>query len=181
MQFMESIKPKDHKVTFADKFFFDTNIWLLLYGTIADFQKSDQKAYSSLFSEILIKKSALYTSSLILSEFANVLLRKDFKQWVDKGKLINQDFKRDFVGTSQYKKSVSVVTNLINKILALPSLVPISDDFSSIDKKSILKRFETVDFNDSYISELVERSKTILVTNDKDFLKITIASKIITT
>lgn len=178
---MASTNPKDYKVVYTDKFFFDTNIWLLLYGTIADFQKQDQKQYSAFLAEILSRGSSIYVSSIIISEFANVLLRKDFKQWVHTNKLIDQDYKKNFVGISEYTNSVSIVSNLINKILKLPGIIPLSDNFSSMDIIKVLKNFEKIDFNDSYILELSEEKDLILVTNDKDFLKVSSSLTIITT
>jgi len=169
---MESISPSDYKVTFTDRFFFDTNIWLLLYGTIAHFQEKDQKQYSRFFANILERENPIYITSLVLSEFANVLLRKDFNQWVSINGLVNQDFKRDFVGTSEYTYSVEIVSVLINKILALPNILRISDDFTAIDISSILKQFKIIDYNDSYFLEMAESKELVVVTNDSDLLKI---------
>lgn len=38
---MATINPKELKIGFSDQFFFDTNIWLLLFGTVADFESKD--------------------------------------------------------------------------------------------------------------------------------------------
>ena len=42
---MGKIKVEEIKIGFSDQFLFDTNIWLLLFGTVADFESKDQRAY----------------------------------------------------------------------------------------------------------------------------------------
>jgi len=169
---MELISPNRYNIRFTDTFFFDTNIWLLLFGTVANFQKEDQKDYSSFLQQLLSKKNSIYLTSMIISEFANVLLRKDFKQWILVNKLVGKEFKADFVGTNEYKKSVSVISSLINKIISLPNVLRVSDEFTNINISNILQRFEEIDFNDAYYVELATTRGYIMVSNDKDFIKI---------
>lgn len=179
--FMEMIKPNEFKFTFSSEFFFDTNIWLLLYGNVANYQKNDQKEYSVFFEEILTRKSAIYISSMILSEFANVLLRLQFKIWKGKCGIINPDYKKNFVGTEEYQKTVLQISSTINKIIKLPNVVRIPDDFNSSNLDEILTNFINVDFNDSFISFLVKSKNLILVTNDRDFKNITQKTIVIST
>jgi predicted nucleic acid-binding protein len=178
---MVQTKPKDYKIRFADQFLFDTNIWLLLYGTFADFQKQDQKEYSRFFSDIISKQNPIFITSTIISEFANVILRHDFKQWITVNKLYNQDFKRHFVGSNEYQDSVTTITQLINKILSLPNIIKVSDDFSLFEKQKVLNNFKIVDFNDAYTASLCEKRNYLIVTNDKDFLKLTDNITVLTT
>lgn len=178
---MEMTKPSDFKFTFASEFFFDTNIWLLLYGKIADYQKNDQKEYSRLFGEILSRKSSIYINSMIISEFANVILRLEFSVWKTRNKLIDPDYKKDFVGTDEYKNTVAHITAIINKILQLPNIIRIPDDFNSLNMGEILENFKQVDFNDAYIYSITKSKNLILVTNDGDFKKINTKIKIIST
>ncbi|HNS41890.1 MAG TPA: type II toxin-antitoxin system VapC family toxin, partial [Taishania sp.] len=69
---MATIKLKDFEVGYTDKFFFDTNIWLLLYGTVAGFQANDQSQYAKLLENLITRKSPIYITSMVVSEFANV-------------------------------------------------------------------------------------------------------------
>lgn len=181
MQSMAKINVKELKIGFSDQFFFDTNIWLLLFGTVADFESKDQKAYSKLLEELITKDKPIFVNSIIISEFANVLLRRDFNQWVSTNKLVNQDFKRNFVGTNVYKNSVVSITNSINKILKLPNLFRVSDSFHNVKTENILENFKMVDFNDSYINELAIENNYKVVTNDMDFQKLNSNIDIITT
>ena len=178
---MATINPQELKIGFSDQFFFDTNIWLLLFGTVADFESKNQRTYSKLLEELISKDKPIFVSSIIISEFANVLLRRDFNQWVSTNKLVNQDFKKHFVGTNTYKDSVVSITSSINKILKLPNIIKVSDSFHSLKTENILESFKVVDFNDSYINELAIENKYKVVTNDKDFQKLDSKIDIITT
>jgi predicted nucleic acid-binding protein len=178
---MATIKVEDLNIGFSDQFFFDTNIWLLLFGTVANFQKKDQKVYSKLLEDLITKDKPIFISSTVVSEFANVLLRRDFDQWVSIGKFVNVKFKTDFVGTKTYQDSVDTITKAINKILKLPNIQPVPDSFHCINLQNILSNFKIVDFNDSYIFELSKSNNYKIVTNDKDFQKLGPNIDIITT
>lgn len=177
---MAIIKLKDYEISFTDQFFFDTNIWLLLYGTIAGFQADDQSQYAKLLEKLIIRDLPIYITSMVVSEFANVLLRKDYNQWVTNNKFVDKDFKRDFVGIKEYKNSVETITISINKIFKLPNLIIVGDNFNAIDKISIFKNFQIVDFNDAYFTQLAILNKYKIVTNDKDFKKLDLKIDVIT-
>jgi predicted nucleic acid-binding protein len=178
---MATTNVKDLKIGFLDQFFFDTNVWLLLFGTVADFESKDQKAYSKLLEELITRDKPIFITSTIISEFANVLLRRDYNQWKLTDNSINQDFKKHFVGTNTYRNSVISITNSINRILKLPNLFRVSDSFHNLKINNILESFKLVDFNDSYINELCIENKYKVVTNDKDFQKLDSKIDIITT
>lgn len=166
---MATIKIQNFKIGFTDKLFFDTNIWLLLYGTIADFQAKEQKFYTNFFETSLQKGTPIFLTTMVISEFSNVLLRRDFKQWVSINKLTNQDFKKNFVGTTTYRESVETITFALNKILKLPNIVLVGDNFNAINKVEILNNFKFIDFNDSYFAQLAFMNNYKIVTHDKDF------------
>jgi predicted nucleic acid-binding protein len=178
---MATIKLKEFEIGFTDQFFFDTNVWLLLYGTVAGFQANDQTQYANLLEKLITRDSPIYITSMVISEFANVLLRRDFNQWISNNNFIDKDFKKDYVGTTEYKNSVATITVSINKIFKLPNLIVIADNFNAIDKNAILNNFKIVDFNDSYYAQLAILSKYKIVTNDKDFQKLDSNIDIITT
>ncbi|WP_298148505.1 PIN domain-containing protein [Flavobacterium sp.] len=168
---MATINIKDYKIGFTDQIFFDTNIWLLLYGTMANYQAKEQKIYTDFFQTLLQKATPIFLTSMVISEFANVILRRDFNQWISTEKLSNKDFKKDFVGTAKYEETISIIAVAVNKILKLPNIVIVGDDFNAINKEAILENFKLVDFNDSYYAELAYMNKYKVVTNDKDFIK----------
>jgi len=169
---MAAINIKHYKIGFSDQIFFDTNIWILLYATIANYQKNEQKIYTDFFQTLLQKATPIFLTSMVISEFANVILRRDFNQWLSTENLSGKDFKKDFVGTEKYGETVSVISVTINNILKLPNIAVVGDNFNAIDNSAILENFKLIDFNDSYYAELAYMNKYKIVTNDKDFLKI---------
>lgn len=178
---MATIKLSNYEIGFTDQFFFDTNVWLLLFGTVASFQANDQLQYTKLLEKLITRDSPIYITSMVISEFANVLLRRDFNQWISNNNYVNKDFKRDFVGTKDYENSVETISISINKIFKLPNLVSVGDNFNAINKNKILQNFKIVDFNDAYYTELAELNKYKIVTNDKDFQKLDSKIDILTT
>ncbi len=178
---MVIVKPQDYKIGFTDQFFFDTNIWILLFGTVAYVETKEQKAYSNFLENLLIKDSPIFITSGVISEFSNVLLRRDFNLWAPKSGLASPKFKSDYVGSNEYKSSVKSINLLIKNILSLPNIVKLPDDFNSIEIDSVLSSFLIIDYNDSYINQLSLIKGFKIVTNDKDFQKLNSNITIITT
>lgn len=166
---MGLISIKDYSPKALDNFFFDTNVWILLFGDIANFQRKEQAKYSNILQTLLSRKSTIYLTSNVISEFSNVLLKKTFKDWSSKTENIAKEYKRDFVGNDIYLQQIGMISNLINKIINLPCVERIPDDFNAIQLERILERFKLIDFNDAYIAEICESKALKLVTNDRDF------------
>ena len=166
---MAKIDINKYQIKYTDQFFFDTNVWLLIFGTIANFQKQDQTAYSKFLQNLISKDKPIFITSMVLSEFANVLLRHDFKQWQTSNQLVNQSFKKDFIGTTDYNNSVTAIKRIVNNILNIPNINKVSDSFHVSDIENILKDFGTVDYNDSYLYHLAKINNYKIVTNDNDF------------
>ncbi len=181
IRYMATISLTGYQIKMSDQFLFDTNIWLLLFGTVSNYQLTDQASYSKLLKELILREKPIFITSMILSEFANVLLRHDFKRWSRANQLINPDFKKDFVGSNDYKTSVIAIKQLIKNILGIPNIIKVSDSFHNIDNSRILNNFDNVDFNDSYITELSNQNGYKVVTNDKDFQKLSNMIDVITT
>lgn len=178
---MATINIENYRIGYTDQFFFDTNIWLLLFGNLANYNQKDQKEYSKFFKESLQRDIPIYITSMVLSEFSNVLLRLEFKQWKIRNNFNeDKDFKRDFGSTSDFKNSVQNIKKLLNSILNLPNIHLTSDYFNGIDIQNVFNNFGDVDFNDAYIIEFINR-KYKIVTNDKDFQKLDSQIDIITT
>lgn len=177
---MVIVNPEDYNLVYTDQFFFDTNVWILLFATIADYQTKDQKMYSKFLENLIRKDLPIFITSNILSEFSNVLLRRDFNQWKPKSGLIEPKFKENFVGSPEYVNSVYSINSCIKNIFSIPNIIKVSDDFSALNLDNILKNFLSIDYNDSYIAELCEIKNLKLVTNDNDFKRINPKITIIT-
>lgn len=169
---MAKINVREYSPKSIDSFFFDTNVWLLLFGDIADFQKKAQKNYSALFQTILDRDYTIFLTSNVISEFANVLLRRAFNEWQSLTHNIGKDFKKDFVGSATYIDQVELITILIRKINNLPCTEKIPDNFNAINLNKILNTFKVIDFNDCYIAEICQLKGLKLVTNDRDFFNL---------
>ncbi|MCG6186559.1 hypothetical protein [Maribellus maritimus] len=152
-----------------DSFFFDNNVWMYLFCPLGNYNANKQSAYSSFLQRIRSSKSAVYLNSMVLSEFANTYLRLDFGQWKDATENYSADFKRDYVGTQQYKNTTDEIRIHINTILGICERI--TDSFSGINMTEVLKHFQNIDFNDSYYIELGEQWK--FVTDDRDFTSYT--------
>ena len=151
---MEIIKPQDCSISFTDEFFFDTNIWIILFASIANVEENDQRIYSKFLEDIISRQNPIYITSNIISEFSNVLLRRDFNQWKLNSGHINPKFKEHFIPTKNYKNSVEFITASLNKIFSLPNVIKIPDNFNSVNLDKVLEDFKLIDFNDSYIVQI---------------------------
>src|SRR5690554_146327 len=178
--FMEKIKPDEFPITFSTELFFDTNIWLLIYGPFGDFKRTRQKAYTKLFEKVVSKNCSIYLCSMVLSEYANVVLRYEFNNWKDKNKNFGADYKRDFVGTEVCQDKVRSVKEQLKAMLKLPNIITVPDNFNAISLDNIFADFGASDFNDAYINETVNSKNLILVTDDGDFEAIYKGKKLVT-
>ena len=153
----------------SDLFFFDNNVWMYLFCTLASYNKSKQKHYSSFLQSITTSRSTIFISSMVLSEFTNRNLRMDFDLWKDDTGKHDADFKKDYVGTVRYKETVQEIQRSINNIMKFCEKT--SDNFNAIDLINVFTHLSHIDFNDSYYLELAKFDKWKIVTDDSDFYK----------
>ncbi|HOU99102.1 MAG TPA: type II toxin-antitoxin system VapC family toxin [Bacteroidales bacterium] len=159
---------KDFQPSFNDIFFFDNNIWIYLFYPLANFKKSKQATYSNFLAKIKNKNAAVFTNSMVLSEFSNYWLQTEFKKW-KKDKQANVDYKRDFIKTHEFQKSVNDLKIALGNILKTSEKA--NDDFNAVSIENIFGEFGKCDFNDSYYIELARLRGWKVVTEDADFFK----------
>jgi predicted nucleic acid-binding protein len=164
---VEVINVNNYDPRSSDIFFFDNNIWMLLFCPLGNFRQTRQKAYSAFLRSIQSSHSTVFITSLVLSEFANAYLRIDFEQWKKLTENMMADYKRDYVGSIRYKETTEAVISSIKNILKVAEKSP--DDFNSVDIDKILAGFEMRDFNDNYYLELAVNKNWKIVTDDSDF------------
>ena len=151
-----------------DNFFFDTNVWISVFEPTGNARQRAQSAYSSFLSKIFLAKSKIHISSMVISEYINVLLRMDFNLWKDKEGKQHLDFKKDYRKTKRSKdKSAMITTTLKTKIL--PQCTRLNDNFNKIKINDLLKNLLDSDFNDLYIIEMARNDNLKIVSDDKDF------------
>lgn len=159
-----------YKPLASDSFFFDNNVWMYLFCPIGNYQRKKQDKYSSFLDILLTHKNTIFINSLVLSEFCNAYLRLDFDNWRKKPENSwKRDYKRDFVGTVQFKNTANEIKEVVKKILTFTEKG--SDEFNAVNLDNIFNEFGVTDFNDSYYIELGRLKKYKIVTDDADFFK----------
>ena len=153
----------------SDLFLFDTSVWMHLFCPLGGYHEKEQRAFSLFLKKAQSSKSSIFITSLVLCEIANAYLRSDFKLWQKREGRFNANFKKEFVGSNRYKKTVGIIASVINNILSICRKE--SDNFNVIEINKILNHFQSIDFNDSYYLELSSKSEFKIVTADYDFIK----------
>lgn len=160
------LRISDYQPKSSDVFFFDNNIWMYLFCPLGNFQLKRQQAYSKFFQLLLSRSLPIFINSLVLSEFANRYLKLDF-DLANKSAVNFRNYKKDYVGSSQFIKTVQDLKVTMTQIINLCQRC--SDEFNSIDVNDVLSLFQRIGFNDSYYLHFAKRKNWIIVTDDSDF------------
>ena len=171
-------KIKDYKVTSGDVFFFDNNVWMFLFAPIAGVGGAKQKAYSGLLANILTAGATVFMSSLIISEYMNRSLRLRHKQWEERTRRVNTDYKKDYRPTDDFKEAVEIIKTEVRDIMKICMKTP--DNFNAISLNDVFRNIEKCDFNDAYYLEMCKIGKYKLVTDDSDLFEVPNNIEIIT-
>ncbi|MDQ1276861.1 MAG: hypothetical protein QG610_2439 [Euryarchaeota archaeon] len=143
-------------------YFFDTNIWLYIYGPIGwPDQKSD--IYSKALREIRNSNGTIYINCMVISEFINAFSRIEFKQQTTHSRF------KDFRNSISFRPVAEDITSNVKKILR--NTLACDPDLKVIDLPEIMSFFEQgkYDFNDLVFAEICRSRGMIFVTHDKDF------------
>lgn len=164
-------KIEEHVVISANAYFFDTNVWIFIYATIAGADKRKQSVYSGLLKDIQSRNATLFVSSLVLSEYINAVLRMGFNHWKRVTGNVNADFKRDYRSTDDYQTTLEDAVLQVKEILKVCVKRP--DDFHIIDIDSVLASMnQDADYNDAYYIKDCEKLKMKFVSDDSDIQKV---------
>ena len=143
-------------------YFFDTNIWLYIYGPIG---WPDQKSavYSRALREIRNSNGTIYINCMILSEFINAFSRIEFKQQTTHSRY------KDFRNSIGFRPVAEDIASNVKKILR--NTLACDNDLKVIDLPEIMSFFEQgkYDFNDLVFAEICGSGEMVFVTHDKDF------------
>lgn len=151
----------------SDRLFFDTNVWLHLYGPLSFSLDPRAKPYSAAFKVMLQKRCKIFLDVLVLSEFVNVIARHGYN-----AKYPNFSGRPSF---KAYRNSAAfnVVAKEISQACRRMSSESqyVDTDLSTFDVEELYRKFEggRADFNDLALSELCTRQNLKLVTDDGDF------------
>ncbi|MDE6369893.1 MAG: PIN domain-containing protein [Duncaniella sp.] len=172
---------RDYQVSSDDKFFFDNNVWMMLFSSIiSGSRQHEQRIYNNLFRDIQSARATIFTNALVVSEFVNANLRIGFKRWKrlpENAGLSN--YKTDFRPTQSFRDYRDIAYADLENILKVSYRKP--DDFNTIELSHILGASgQTMDFNDAYFVTYCNQNRLILVTDDKDFFDTPLDVKILT-
>lgn len=170
---MEKIDAVQYDVAPTDCLFFDTNVWLIVNGPMADSHKKYQSVYSRILKEAISRKACIYISSSVISEYINVVLNIGFKSWLEKNHFApgEKDFKKDYRPTQDYADQLQDAKQQINEILEYKCITRLPDDFNMAPISSIINVMkDSCDYNDSYYLYLCKKRNAKLVSNDSDFI-----------
>ena len=143
-------------------YFFDTNIWLYIYGPIG---WPDQKSavYSRALREIRNSNGTIYINCMIISEFINAFSRIEFKQQTTHSRY------KDFRNSISFRPVAEDIASNVKKIIR--NTLACDNDLKVIDLPEIMSFFEQgkYDFNDLVFAEICRSGEMVFVTHDKDF------------
>jgi predicted nucleic acid-binding protein len=150
-----------------DNLFFDTNIWMYLYGPQGNPSDPLTQVYSSALARAANAKSHIWVDVLIISEFINRFARMEYDiQYPNKAQRPSyKQFRNSPVFLPISQAIVGAVRNIMKFTARIES------GFSSLDINALLNEFETVpsDFNDQVLIGLCITNSLQLVTHDFDF------------
>jgi len=143
-------------------YFFDTNIWLYIYGPIGwPDHKSD--VYSRALKRIRESKVTIYINCMIISEFINTFSRIEFRQQSEFSKY------KEFRNSLKYRAIAQDISYNVKKILK--NTLACDPELQAIDFPEVMDLFEQgkYDFNDLLFAQICRAKGLIFVTHDKDF------------
>jgi predicted nucleic acid-binding protein len=156
-----------YKFVKTDKLFFDTNVWLSLYGPQGAPNDSRSQIYSNAFAEAMRAKSQIWVDVLVVSEFINRFARIEYDILYPKNAR-RPEFKQ-FRNSPEFKPISQAIAAAVRNILKFAARL--EGGFSSIDINALLAEFESSpsDFNDQKLTGLCVTNSLVLVTHDPDF------------
>ena len=155
---------KNYQPNADDTFFFDNNIWIFITDPATDKDKVKADIYTAFLDKVLRSQAKICTSSLLLSEYFNVVLRRDFAFFNHDN---SKNFKRDYRGTERCKETMKKTIRKIKRQI-LRASEKIDDHFTAIGDDELFTDMERYDFNDKYFIELCLKENLVMVSDDGD-------------
>ena len=157
------IEVSNYNFKSADRLFFDTNIWIFLFGQNKPGELKS-KIYSWTLNRILKAESRIYIDVLVVSEFINTYARRQFKLTKRKYK----NFKK-FRQSEQFKPVASEIADVTKRILR--HCKRIGSGFDTLAINALIDEYAKgeSDFNDQIIAAICKRERLTLITDDGDF------------
>ncbi|EOE05036.1 hypothetical protein Q9Q_02851 [Enterococcus faecalis EnGen0078] len=145
-----------------ETFILDTNIWLYIFSNY----NTNDFGYSNILNLLLENQCNILLPPLISTEFVNRYCRQAFE--IYKANQQKFSYKKDFRPSMYYSAAFSYIIGVINEdIQPITTFIPLEET----DINSALTKPCLADLNDDIILNVALRTKSILVTHDRDYLK----------
>ncbi|WP_417822510.1 PIN domain-containing protein [Thalassospira lucentensis] len=148
------------------KFFFDTNIWLYLYGPSCDYNIPKVKSYSKFLKTILeTENNSIFIDYLVIAEFINRYVRDTHRiHHSDKF-----DKFKDFRATEDYAEIIHNLSDELFHITQDTEVIYCNLADFDLDELIAQTAEGAADFNDIVIMTICKIKGLSLVTDDADF------------
>lgn len=181
---MEKIEAHKYDVPPGESLFFDTNIWLIINGPMADSKKTSQNVYGRILRGAISRDASIFICSSVISEYINVVLKIGYKNWLEANsyKSSEKDFKKDYRPTQDYADQLEDAKQQIQEILSYKCVERLPDDFNTVPIQSTIigRMSNNCDYNDSYFLYLCDKCGAKMVSDDADFITLSSKVKLIT-
>lgn len=181
---MEKIEARKYEVPPGESLFFDTNIWLIINGPMADSKKALQNVYGGILRDAVSRGASIFICSSVISEYINVVLKIGYKKWLEANsyKSFEKDFKKDYRPTQDYADQLEDAKQQIQEILSYKCVERLPDDFNAVPILPIIisRMNNSCDYNDSYYLYLCDKCGAKMVSDDSDFAALQSKVKLIT-
>ena len=145
-----------------EKFILDTNVWLYIFSSY----NTNDFGYSNILDLLLENQCSILLPPLISTEFVNRYCRQAFEVYKEEQHKFS--YKKDFRPSMHYSAAFSYILGVIKEdIKPITTFVSLEEtDINSALTKPCLE-----DLHDDVILNIASRTKSILVTHDRDYLK----------
>jgi predicted nucleic acid-binding protein len=156
-----------YRFTNTDRLFFDTNIWVYIYGPQGNPRDFRTRTYSRALADAMKACSRVVVDVLVISEFINRLARLEHQTLFHAGRA-PQNFKL-FRKSIAFQPIAKAIVSAVRNIVKLSART--DSDFEVVDIQALLTEFEAGvhDFNDQMMVHICRTQNLKLVTHDTDF------------
>lgn len=169
MRTMSKIDLRSYVFSGKEQLFFDTNIWLFLYGPSIGYNPRRVNQYADAWKKVRLAKAAVYIDVLVISEFINTYSRLEYNQLPNAAQRY-PSFKV-FRKSPDFSPIAADIATQTRRILAY--VRQCDSSFSDSDIHTLINEYAhgSSDYNDLVIAETCKKNGLTLVTDDADFAR----------
>lgn len=167
------IHTTDYKHVLANKVFFDTNIWLYLFGPVQSSHPSEYAQYSRIYRDVVTLQSKVFTHYIILQEYFHRYINKKMLSYNVINPLLKVNNIKEFKDTLpiEYQNAINEIKLNFQQMLKTSQI----DNINSPSNQEVLEMLDLCKpngplLNDLEIIRICKSQDYLLVTHDGDFL-----------